>query len=77
MDFESYQWTSEGDEDPGIRLVGRIIARIDGETHIYQFPPSESDHAVAVVKEHVEEGRLHPYAGVLIAKMIRELGDVS
>ena len=28
-----------------------------------------------MVKMHVEEGQLHPYAGVMLINMIREVGD--
>ena len=56
-----------------VRHIGRITATIDGHTHIYQFPREESDFAVETVKRHVEEGRLHPYAGLIICNMVREL----
>lgn len=56
-----------------MRLYSRITATIDGHTHIYRYPPEESDLAVKTVKRHVEEGRLHPYAGLIICNMVREL----
>ncbi len=46
---------------------------MDGHTHVYQFLPERSDEAIAMVKLHVEEEQLHPYAGVMICKMIREI----
>lgn len=73
MDFEAYDGRGCGDEESGVRYLGSIIARIDGETHIYRFPREEADRAVATVKRHVEEGQLHPYAGLIVARMIREL----
>jgi hypothetical protein len=45
---------------------------MDGHTHIYQFPPEESQDAADIIKRHVEEGQLHPYAGAMLHKMIRE-----
>lgn len=60
------------DDDYG-QQIGRITATIDGHTHIYRFPREESDFAVYTVKRHVEEGRLHPYAGLIICNMVREL----
>lgn len=75
MDFESYDGGTERDERAGVRLLGSVIARVDGETHIYKFRRDQGDEAVAVVKRHVEEGRLHPYAGLCIARMIRELEE--
>lgn len=60
-------------ESEYLQQVGRITATIDGHTHIYQFPREEADFAVETVKRHVVEGRLHPYAGLIIANMVREL----
>jgi len=44
---------------------------VDGHTYIYEYPPEEIERAVAVIKGHVEEGRLHPYAGLLLVHMGR------
>jgi hypothetical protein len=63
----------EEDSGRGFRLLARVVASVDGHTHIYQFPPSEADRAIEVVKEHVVDGRLHPYAGIMLAKTIREM----
>lgn len=65
----------EQDQKSGFRRLNRVLARYDGETHIYQFPPEDTERAVRIVKRHVEEDRLHPYAGVMLIKMIREVGD--
>lgn len=73
MDFESEGY---GDyPESGFRRINRVIAKFDGETHIYQYPPEECERAVGVVKRHVEDGQLHPYAGIMLVKMIREVGD--
>lgn len=55
------------------RYVGRIVCKIDGHTHIYQFPREESNLCVQTVKRHVCEGLLHPYAGLIICNMVREM----
>ena len=64
----------ESDPKSGVRRINRVIAKFDGETHIYQYPPEDTERAVRIVKLHVEEDRLHPYAGVMLIKMIREVG---
>lgn len=61
-------WDFEQYDDP----VCRITATVGGHTHIYRFPREEADLAVETVKRHVCEGRLHPYAGLIIANMVRE-----
>lgn len=65
----------EGYSGSGFRRINRIVAKFDGETHIYQYPPGELQQAVSAVKRHVEEGQLHPYAGLMVVKMMREVGD--
>ncbi len=42
---------------------------------MYQYLPEQTEQAVRVVKLHVEDGRLHPYAGIILVKMIREADD--
>lgn len=64
-----------GDSDRSSRTLVRIIAKMDGHTHIYQFPPDQSHRAATMIKLHVEEGSLHPYAGVMLIRMVRELDD--
>lgn len=64
----------KGDQESGFRRINRVVAKFDGETHIYQYAPEDTERAVSVVKMHVEEDRLHPYAGVMLIKMIREVG---
>ena len=64
------------DEGAGIRYVERIVATFGGETHIYQFPNHLAWKARAMVKRHVEDGILHPYAGLLLVGMLRR-GDGS
>lgn len=73
MDYQ--QEGPEEDSQPGVRRIDRVVATFDGETHIYQYPPREWADAVRVVKAHVEEDRLHPYAGVMLIKMIREMNN--
>ena len=69
MDYQPHGY--EDDSESGLRRLIRVSARVDGQTHIYQFPPEESDRAVKMVKVHVEEGQVHPYAGLLLVGMIR------
>ncbi len=68
---EGYESSSVG----GVRRLNRVLARYDGETHLYQYLPEQTEQAVRVVKLHVEDGRLHPYAGIILVKMIREADD--
>lgn len=69
MDFEPDG--CEGDSIPGVRRINRVIATYDGHTHIYQYPPSESHRAATMIKLHVEEGTLHPYAGIMLIRMVK------
>jgi len=71
MDSQSHGY--EGDQVPGFRRINRVIAKYDGHTYVYQYPPSETEECVGVVKRHVEDGQLHPYAGIMLVKMIREV----
>jgi len=73
MDFESSGF--ETDSKRGVRRISRAIAVYDGHTHIYQYPPDEADRARRMVKLHVEEGSLHPYAGLMLVSMIRRADD--
>ena len=73
MDYESDGY--EDNPGPGIRRLTRVIARMDGHTHIYQFAREDAWRARQIVKAHVEEGQLHPYAGLTLLKMIREVDD--
>ena len=70
MDFESDGY--EADAEPSLRRFNRVIARVDGETWVYQYPHGESNRVVGVIKEDVELGKLHPYAGLILVSMVRE-----
>lgn len=63
----------EDDSRTGLRRVNRVVAKFYGETHIYQYTPQRAQEAVGMVKLHVEEGQLHPYAGIMLVKMVREV----
>lgn len=71
MDYEPQGY--EDDQEPGFRRINRVIAKLNGETHIYSYFPERTEECVGMVKLHVEEGQLHPYAGVMLVKMIREV----
>jgi len=73
MDYRPHGY--ENDSRTGLRRVNRVVAKIYGETHIYQYTPQRTEAAVGMVKLHVEEGQLHPYAGIMLVNMIREVGD--
>lgn len=73
MDNQSKRY--EGYTEPGFRRLNRVIAKINGETHIYQYYPERTEECVGMVKLHVEEGQLHPYAGIMLVKMVREVND--
>lgn len=42
---------------------------------MYMFPDDETDGAVFAIREHVADGRLHPYAGLILLTMIGELHE--
>lgn len=70
MDFRPQGY--EEDAEPSVRRINRVIAKVDGETWVYQYPTNESNRAVAVIKDDVELGKLHPYAGLILVSMVRE-----
>jgi hypothetical protein len=43
---------------------------IDGHTHVYQYPDDEQERATWIIREHVADGRLHPYAGLMLLMMV-------
>lgn len=43
--------------------------KYNGETHIYQFPDDEFPDAMEIIRLHVLEGQLHPYAGMVLMGM--------
>lgn len=71
MDFETEGFDQE--TEGGSLRLNRLIAKVDGHTHVYQFPDEETDSAVFAIREHVADGRLHPYAGLILLTMIGEL----
>lgn len=73
MDFES-----EGFDTPaetGSQRLNRLIAKVNGHTHIYQFPDDDTDCALWMIREHVADGQLHPYAGLILLTMIGEMHE--
>lgn len=66
-EYESYEYPA----------YAEVVARVGEHTHIYIFPRDEADFAVETVKRHVCDGRLHPYAGLIVCNMVRELQDES
>ena len=68
MDIESTSW-DQPTEDGGGRL-NRLIAYVNGHTHIYQFPDDETPTAYEIIRQHVAEGQLHPYAGLVLITML-------
>jgi hypothetical protein len=76
MEYPDYGLSDSDDEDTGVRHINRLLARYDGHTHIYQYPRGLAWKARAMVKTHVEEGTLHPYAGLILMAMLgRSDGD--
>jgi hypothetical protein len=73
MDFESEGFDQE--TAGGSVRFNRLAAIVNGHTHVYQFPDDETDTAVWVIREHVADGRLHPYAGLILLTMIGELHE--
>lgn len=73
MDYRPHGYGS--DSRTGFRRLNRVVAKFYGETHIYQYAPERTEQTIGMVKLHVEEGQLHPYAGVMLINMIREVGD--
>ena len=59
------------DSDAGLRLVRRISAEYNGHTHLYQYSEDDTLEAIRMIRLHVEEGQLHPYAGLLLIRMAK------
>jgi hypothetical protein len=38
---------------------------------MYRYPEAEAFKATRMIKLHVEEGQLHPYAGLMLIAMVR------
>lgn len=38
---------------------------------MYRYPEADSHKAVRMIKLHVEEGQLHPYAGLMLIALVR------
>lgn len=51
------------------------MAKVNDETHMYIFPDEETDHALEMIRLHVAEGQLHPYAGLILMTMLGEDDD--
>lgn len=73
MDYEPHGYGD--DPGAGIRRTTRLIAKLSGHTHIYQFSDEDAERAREMIRLHVEEGQLHPYAGATLLRMIREDDD--
>jgi hypothetical protein len=43
---------------------------------MYRYPEADAFKATRMIKLHVEEGQLHPYAGLMLISMVRGV-DVS
>lgn len=71
------RFSIEENQGAGVRRpVIRIVAKYDGHTHIYEFPPEESMDAAHMIALHVNEGKLHPVAGAMLCNMIMGEDDV-
>jgi hypothetical protein len=75
MDFQRTP-RKPGSSEDGSEYRFEVIARYDGHTHMYRYPESETSKATRMIKLHVEEGQLHPYAGLMLISMVRGV-DVS
>lgn len=75
MDFKSER--HEIDPLPGVRRTHRIIARYGGHTHVYQFTDRDIGLTRRTIKLHVEDEQLHPYAGLILLSMLREIRNGS
>lgn len=58
-------------EDGGFRRLTRLSAAYDGHTYVYQFADEDAERAGNMIRLHVEEGQLHPYAGLLLLRMLK------
>ena len=38
---------------------------------MYRYPDTEAFKATRMIKLHVEEGQLHPYAGLMLIALVR------
>jgi len=71
MDFKTRHLREE--TEGGSVRFNRLIATVNGHTHMYLFPDNETDNAMEMVRLHVAEGQLHPYAGLILISMMGEL----
>jgi hypothetical protein len=53
----------------------RLTAKVGGHTYIYEYPPDETERVIDVIKEHVADGKLHPYAGLVLVTLGREFDE--
>ena len=70
MDFQRTRHKL-GTPETGSDYRFEVLARFNGQTHMYRYPESETFKATRIIKRHVEEGQLHPYAGLMLIAMVR------
>jgi hypothetical protein len=46
-----------------------LTARYLGETHVYQYAPDEREQAMEIIRSHAADGRLHPYAALMLVRL--------
>jgi hypothetical protein len=68
VDIQKKRWRDPQAEERGVQFT-RLIVKYNGETHIYQFPDDEFPDAMEIIRLHVLEGQLHPYAGMVLMGM--------
>jgi hypothetical protein len=75
MDFQRTP-NKPGTDADGRAIRFEVLARYNGHTHMYRYPEADAFKATRMIKLHVEEGQLHPYAGLMLISMVRGV-DVS
>jgi hypothetical protein len=70
MDFQRTR-RKPGTPETGSDYRFEVLARYNGHTHMYRYPEADAFKATRMIKLHVEEGQLHPYAGLMLIALVR------
>lgn len=73
MDFEpeGFDLPIEGG---GVRH-NRFTVVVDDHTHIYEFPDDQAGLLMNVIRRHISEKILDPYAGYVLLTMIGDIDE--
>lgn len=74
MDFESEDFDLPI-EDGGVRL-NRLTVIVGDHTHIYDFSDDQAGLLKNVIRRHIADNVLDPYAGYVLLTMIGEMDEL-